>query len=63
MEQEIKLWGLNVDNIKDIEDIKKILRAMDLFITEDAIGFDEVRHLFNDPRKPQGMIENGSVGI
>ncbi len=63
MEKEVKLWGLNVDNINDIEDIKRILKAMDLFITEDYVEYSNVKDLFNDSRKPQGFGENTSVGI
>jgi hypothetical protein len=63
MENEAKLWGLDVDKIKDIEDIKLLFKAMDFFMLEDAPYFDEVKHLFcDDTRTPVAMTEN-SAGI
>jgi hypothetical protein len=63
MENEIKLWGLDVDKIKDIEDVKLIFKAMDFFMMEDAPYFNEVKHLFCDgDRKPIALTE-ATTGI
>ena len=55
MENESQVfWGLDADKIESIEDIKKILGAMDLYIREDLPYFDTVRHLFT---KQQMVLE------
>jgi hypothetical protein len=47
-----KFWGLDVNNIETLDDIKLIFAAMDLFVREDIPGFDKVAHLFTEDRIP-----------
>jgi ArsR family metal-binding transcriptional regulator len=47
---EFVYWGLDVNNIKDINDVKSILSAMDLFIQEDLPEYNNVKHLFTEKR-------------
>lgn len=55
MENENQVfWGLDADKIESIDDVRKILGAMDLYIREDLPGFDEVKHLFT---KQQMVLE------
>ena len=55
---EKKFWGLDVNNIQSLEDVKLIFAAMDLFVREDIPGFDKVAHLFTEDRIPMIVDEN-----
>lgn len=49
---EKKFWGLDVNKIESLEDVKLIFAAMDLFVREDVPGFEKVSHLFTEDRVP-----------
>jgi len=51
MANEQVFWGLDENKIETIDDVRKILGAMDLFIREDLPDFDKVKHLFTEERK------------
>lgn len=55
---EKKFWGLDVNNIQSLEDVKLIFAAMDLFVREDIPGFDKVAHLFTEDRIPMIVDED-----
>lgn len=55
---EKKFWGLDVNNIESLEDVKLIFAAMDLFVREDIPGFNKVAHLFTEDRIPMIVDEN-----
>lgn len=52
---DMKLWGLNVDNIKTLEDVKLIFKVMDLYLVEDIKDFDLVKHLFTEEKPPESV--------
>lgn len=52
---DMKFWGLNVDNIKTLEDVKLILKVMDLYLVEDIKDFDTVKHLFTEEKPPENI--------
>lgn len=54
----MKFWGLNVDNIKTLEDVKLILKVMDLYLVEDIKDFDSVKHLFTEEKPPESIQFN-----
>ena len=48
-----KYWGLDVSKIESLDDVKLILDAMDLYLSDQIPGFDKVKHLFTTDTTPK----------
>ena len=48
-----KFCGLDVSKIQSLDDVKLILDAMDLYLSDQIPGFDKVRHLFTTNATPK----------
>jgi hypothetical protein len=48
-----KYWGLDVSKIESLDDVKLILDAMDLYLSDQIPGFDKVKHLFTTDATPK----------